>query len=172
MKRLLAFSLIAILAVLASCAGMQPVSEKDLIIQRIIEVPDFTKDQIYNQTKIWIAENFRSAKAVIEHDDKESGTLIGNGIIKYPCEGLELLAKDDWKVHFTMRVDIKDGKFRQTFSNLRISWPARRDSLGYHKAYEGPVATQGDLNKIKPKLLKMGDQIANAIKKSKGETKW
>ena len=168
MKRFLSFSLIAILAVLASCAGLQPISEKDLIIQRIIEVPDFTKDQIYNQIKIWIAENFRSAKAVIEHDDKESGALIGNGIVKYPCEGAECLVKYDWKVHFTMRVDIKDGKFRQTFSNLSISWPASRNS----PAYEGPVATQSDLNKIKPKLLKMGDQIANAIKKSKGETKW
>jgi hypothetical protein len=130
------------------------------------------KDKIYRQTKIWIAENFRSAKAVTEYDDKEQGTIIGNGNIKYPCAGLDCVAKHDWSVHFTMRVDTKDEKFRLTFSNLRISWPPRVDSLGYHSAYEGPINLMSNLNVIKPKLLEFGDQIASSITGSKGKETW
>ena len=157
---------------LIGCAGLQQVKQEDLTIQRVVEVSDYTKHQVYDQCKIWIAENFRSAKAVIEHDDRENCTLIGNGIIKYPCSGIECIAKSDWKVHFTMRIDTKDGKFRQTFSNLQLSWPARVDSLGYHAPHQGPIVTQGDLNTVKPKLLEMGDQIQAAMTKPKLKSDW
>ena len=160
------------LIALVGCAGMEQASESDLTIQGVVKVPGFKKDQIYNQVKIYIAENFKSAKAVIEHDDKESGTLIGNGIIKYPCEGFDCVAKGDWKVHFTMRVDTKDEKFRVTFSNLMLSWPARYDSLGYHKAHEGPVWQRSEAKKIRPELLRIAVQIKAYIKDSKGKDDW
>ena len=82
------------------------------------------------------------------------------------------MAKNDWKVHFTMRVDTKDEKFRVTFSNLILSWPARQDSLGYHKAHEGPVWQKGDVQKIRPELLKIAAQIKESIVDSKTKEKW
>jgi len=172
MKRLFSVGVILFLVALIGCAGLQPVKQEDLTIQQVVEVPGFTKYQIYDYCKIWVAENFRSAKAVIEHDDRENCCLIGNGIVKYPCHGLECIAKHDWEVHFTMRIDTKDGKFRQTFSNLQLSWPARVDSLGYHPAHRGPIATQGDLAKVKPALLEMTNQIKFAIGTEKKEADW
>jgi hypothetical protein len=172
MKKLFSFGLMLFLVALIGCAGVQPVKQEDLTIKQVVEVPGFTKHQIYDCCKIWVAENFRSAKAVIEHDDRENCCLIGNGIIKYPCHGLECIAKGDWQVHFTMRIDTKDGKFRQTFSNLQLSWPARMDSLGYHSAYRGPINTQGDLDRIKPALLEMANQIKFAMGQEKVKEDW
>jgi hypothetical protein len=166
------FSIMALLIILSGCTGMQPVTEKDTSFSRIVNIPGIKKDKIYGQAKIWVAENFRSAKAVTEYDDKEKGTIIGNGNMKYPCEGIECIAKNDWRVHFTMRVDTKDEKFRLTFTNLRLSWPARVDSLGYHSAYEGSINQMSDVNKIKPKLLGFGDQIASSITGSKQTDNW
>ena len=165
--------LILSLAILASCAGMEKAPESELTIQKVFEVPSFSEDQIYNQIKIWVAQNFQSAKAVIEHDDKQGGTLIGNGIIKYPCKGLGCVAKGDWKVHFTMRVDVKNEKFRLTFMNLFLSWPSSYNrTFGYQKGKEVPVWQQGDVNAIRPELLKFGDQIAISLKSSKQKDNW
>lgn len=164
---------IVLLISLVGCAGMEQASESELTIQGVVKVSGFTKDQIYNQVKIYIAENFKSAKAVIEHDDKESGTLIGNGIINYPCGGLDCVGKGDWKVHFTMRVDTKDEKFRATFSNLILSWPSSYNStFGYQKGKEVPVWQKGDVQKIRPELLKIAAKIKESIVNSKTKEKW
>jgi len=158
--------------VLGGCAGMQPVAEADRTFERVVEAPNHTKDQIYTSTKIWIAENFKSAKSVIELDSKEDGIIIGNGIIQYPCSGIDCLAKSDWKVPFTMRVDMKDQKFKISFSNIKLSWPASYSSGISSPAYDGPVNSQGDMDAIKPALLKFGDEILASINSSKSKSDW
>lgn len=65
-----ACAVVVLVALLAGCAGMQPVTEADRTFEGSFEAPGATKDQIYNATKVWIAENFRSAKAVIEYDNQ------------------------------------------------------------------------------------------------------
>ena len=158
----------AILA-LNGCTSVQPIIESDRTFERVVNAPGYKKEQIYNSTKIWIAENFKSAKAVIELDSKEEGILIGNGIIKYPCDGMECLAKSDWKVPFTMRVDIKDQKFKISFSNIKLSWPASSSSGIISPAYDGPINLQDDMNKIKPVLLKFADDIMTSMNSNKND---
>ena len=158
--------------VLSGCAGMQPVAEADRTFDRIVEVPGHSRDQIYSSTKIWIAENFKSAKSVIELDSKEDGMIIGNGIIQYPCSRMDCLAKSDWTVPFTMRVDMKDQKLRISFSNIKLSWPATYNSGISSPAYDGPVNSQGDMNLIKPALLKFGDEMLASINSNKINSNW
>ena len=158
---------------LVGCAGIKPIPESERTFQQVVEAPGFTKNQIYSQVKIWIAENFKSAKSVIEHDDSEAGTLIGNGTIDYPCKGIDYISKGNWKVHFTMRVDVKEGKFRQTFSNLILSMPSSYSStFGYQKGTKVPVSQQGDIDRIKPRLLGFGHEIAISLTISKTKEDW
>lgn len=151
----LIFSMIPLF--LAGCAGLQPITDADLTFERIVEAPGYSKEQIFNGTKIWIAENFRSAKAVLEYESKDTGTLIGNGTIPYQCSGsgLECMAWAGVEVRFTMRVDIKDQKFRLTFSNLPIRY-----------------RTQSDIDMVRSKLLKFGDQLLSSFGKDKGKSDW
>jgi len=168
---ILIFTLIPLIT--SGCVGLQPVADSERSFERVFEAHGHTKEQIFNGTKIWIAENFKSAKAVLEFENKEDGTLIGNGIIPYPCSGLECIAKSDWKVPFTMRVDIKDQKFRLTFSNLHLSWPASYNStFGAQPAHDGPIARQSDIDAIKPELLKLGDQLLLSFSKEKNKSNW
>ena len=173
MKKLCSLIFLMLLITLVGCAGMQQAPASELEFQRIVKVPGFSKDKIYNATKIWIAENFRSAKAVIEHDDKEGGTLIGNGNIQYPCRGVECVAKGNWKVHFKMRVDVKDDKFRLTFTTLRMTAPPSYSTNGVSSGgLDAPVRMQGDVNVIKPELLKFGDEIAASFNSIKKQDNW
>ncbi|MCP3943533.1 MAG: DUF4468 domain-containing protein [Desulfobacteraceae bacterium] len=158
---------------LVGCAGLQPVTDTNRIFQRVIQAPGYSKEQIFNGTKIWIAENFNSAKAVIEYENKDDWTIIGNGIIPYPCTGFDCVAKMNWKVPFTMRVDIKDQKFRLTFSNIHLSWPPSYNAtFGAQPGYNGPVRTQGDLDAIKPKFLKFGDALLASFKTNRQKSDW
>lgn len=162
-------AIFGVVLVMSGCASMQPVAETDRTFERVMMAPSHSKDQIYISTKIWIAENFKSAKSVIELDSKEEGIIIGNGIIQYPCSGMECLGKGDWKVPFTMRVDMKDQKFKISFSNIKLSWPASYSSGIFNPAYDGPVNSQGDMQVIKPALLKFGDEILASINSSKSD---
>lgn len=148
-----------LILLLAGCAGMQPIKPEEKTFTGIFEAPGFTKDQIYDSTNIWIAENFYSARSVIEYQNKNEGVIIGSAITDYPCDGVGCAFKADWDLAFTMRADIKDSKFKLTFSNLQHS-----DGL--------PIQYSGDLLHIKSKLLSYGDSIAGTVKKNAGSKDW
>lgn len=151
--------------IMSGCAGQelyQPISESDRTFERVVEAPGYSKEEIYTSTKIWIAENFNSAKSVIEIDSEKDGLIIGNGMIQYPCEGTNCFVKGDWKVPFTMRVDMKDERFKLSFINIQLSWPG----------YDGPVNAQADMDAIKPALLEFGDEILASMKASENSDDW
>jgi hypothetical protein len=147
-------------------------TDEDRRIEQVYEVPGHTRDQIYSAARMWIAENFKSAKAVIEYENKEEGTLIGNGIIQYPCSGFSCVLKEDWTVPFTMRVETKEGRFRVTFTNIHLAWPARYSSGISTAASDFPVRRQKDIEIIRPKLLEMGEAVKAAVIRNENSSNW
>jgi hypothetical protein len=164
------------LAILSGCtglAGLEEAPESEKTFERIVDAPGFSKDKIFESTKIWVAQNFRSAKAVMEYENKEAGRIIGNGVIDYPCSGMECLGKSNWKVLFTMQVDIKEQKFKLTFTNLVLSVPPTYNgTFGVQSGFERPVWQKGDFNSIRPVLLKFGDRLAASIQNTKARENW
>ncbi|MBC3934720.1 DUF4468 domain-containing protein [Undibacterium sp. CY7W] len=156
---------------LPECHAAQPLPDSETTVVRIVDASTLSKEKIFTGTKIWIAENFRSAKAVLEYESKDDGILIGNGSMNFPTSGaMELAIKGDWLVQFTMRVDIKEEKFRLSFINITISTPAKATSGGgVLPAYSGPVWNQADMQKIKVKLEGFGDSILNSVTSSKAK---
>jgi hypothetical protein len=82
-----------------------------LIIQKIIS-SEKTKNQIFDSCMEWITKNFRSAKAVIQYQDKNEGKIICKGytVIKY---GMGIPAD----TYFTLSIEMKDNKARITFED-------------------------------------------------------
>jgi len=149
------------------CVGTKPIPESEKgPIEYVIEVQGFEKNYIYDTIRMWIAENFKSAKAVIEYTNKENGTIIGNGSMEYLCQGMECFAIAynglTSSAFFTMRVDIKDNKIRLIFMNLRYS-------IGGH-----PYQPFSEKARIahKPKFLAFGDEIKLYIEQDNKEKDW
>ena len=146
--------LLAATATLAGCATIETVNTSQEQVAKVYAVPSANKLKIYSTSKQWIAENFRSAKAVLEYDSKDEGTIIGNGSIAYPCDSamaLDCMAKAGWTVQFTMRMDIKDERFRLNFTNISLAWPG----------YAGQaVMVKSDFERASVQLLDLGDKIA------------
>lgn len=163
------FYLIVMSLILTGCAGMETIPDTDRTFFRVVDMQGMSKDQIFNGSREWIAENFKSSKKVIEYEDKASGVIIGNGIISYPCAGgMDCFAKGDWQIPFTMRIDTKDSKFRITFSDISLIMPPSPGFAGF----EGLVRQKGDMEVIRPKLLSFGDEIGTYMKKGKASSDW
>jgi hypothetical protein len=104
-----------------------------IVVQKVIEAPGVSKDEIFRKSDIWLAQNLRVSKAVTEYDRKarpvlayanrKEGILIGNGDIFYPVTGISEGYKADREVSFTVREDIKGGRARLTFTNLAVYIP-------------------------------------------------
>lgn len=154
-------------------AAAADLTEEQRTIVQVFDAPDVDKVEIFRGGRKWIAENFRSAKAVIEYESAADGTIIGKGFIPYPCASAwECVGKPDWKVPFTLRFEAKDERFRLTFTDIRIQWPARFANGVTQPAFDGPVRTQKDMDKIRPQLLLMGKGIQASMTASASSDNW
>lgn len=117
MRRLL---LVAILF-LTGCASVTStvLTENNTKYQQIIEVPGQGKDVIYERSRVWIAQTFKSAKDVIQYESKDEGVIIIKGAVHNPFSGAMAFAPNIY-LTFTMKEDIKDGRARATFDNILI----------------------------------------------------
>lgn len=136
-------------------------SEEDKTIQEIYEVPGADKAKILGSAKAWIAENFRSARSVIDHEDLAEGLLLAKPVIPYPCSGFNCIAKGDWLVSFTMRMDIKDERYRLTFTNVLLHIPAPT-----------VIGQKSEYQVIRPKLLAIGEGIKATVLTPKSKADW
>lgn len=177
MKRSTVIGLVAAAAALLACVQAsakrpEPLTEADRTVVQVFEAPGYTKDQVYSAARMWIAQNFKSAKAVIEYENKDEGVIIGNGNMAYPCSGMKCMLTSDWRVPFTMKVETKEGRLRLTFTNIHLAWPPRYSSGISSPAHDGPVQNRKDLDAIRPRLLELGDQIVASMGQVKASEDW
>lgn len=110
---------VVILFFVLSMSGFANAAKEPLAdIESVHVVDGIEKQKIYTASKMWIADQFKSAQDVIQFDDKESGTIIAKGIAEFPCTGMWCLAMKDYWLRFTIRIDTKDGKFKTLYSDL------------------------------------------------------
>ena len=86
---------------------------------QVVEVPGASKKSLYLQAKLWFTNTFKSANAVIQLDDAEAGTIVGKGIATIYITILG--HTNEVLMPLTIRIDVKDGKFRYQFYDIMYS---------------------------------------------------
>lgn len=170
MKKILCTALI----ILTGCAGQayQTATQTELNPSQVFDSQGNSKDKIYSSAKMWIAENFKSAKSVIEYDNPSDGVIIGNGRIPYPCEGMECMGKGLWMVDFTMKIEAKDNRFKTSFSNLTLELPMTTGTYSVAYTEKVPVSKSSDASRINLKLLNFGNEIKQYINRGSSSSSW
>lgn len=103
-------------SMIVGCAGTyEQIPPEQARFEQVCNTPGLAKDKVYDKTLQWISRNFKSAKSVIEYQDRNAGTIIGNGRTNFG-NFVEI------PVSFTMEITIKDGKYRVVFDNLVAWW--------------------------------------------------
>lgn len=91
--------------------GQQLLPEKDgKVVYEEVDSVTAPKDELYQRSKIWLVNSFKSAKEVIQIDDKGSGQIIGKGNFDYPITVIFETAM--WTCYFSVQIDCRDNKAR------------------------------------------------------------
>ena len=148
------YSILCVLVLFISgCGGYgRAVSPYELESLTVYDVPNLKKDEIFERSKIWIAKTFKSAKAVIEYEDKETGVIVGNGAVT--CHANAGLA--EFNVLFTLEEEIKDGKIRIKINNVHT-----QRGIKFYEAYK-----QEAMAKIEALKQDLHDYLLQASNKS------
>jgi len=88
----------------------------NITYQRIVEVADMKKDEIYNRVMSYFVYNYASGKSVIQTQDKDAGLIVVKGIYFKAYSGPVLFSMFTCSTWHVIRIDVKDGKARITLS--------------------------------------------------------
>jgi len=97
-----------------------PSKDGQVIYSEVINVDStLTKDKLYLNAKTWFVTTYKSAKDVIQLDSKEDGQIIGKGIFHeiWKVSGI-LGVVYDVSVSHTVKITVKDGKYKYEISDL------------------------------------------------------
>jgi hypothetical protein len=165
---------------LMGCAHNSTIPAEQLVVQKVVEAPGLSKEQIFEMSKIWIARTFLQPaggfaadnwpRTVIQYEDEGKGTLVASSSILYPFRNYSAdTYKEGWEVRFIMAEDVKDGKALLTFSNLVMYVPTT--ICGYYsnnftKSYQKEL-TADEMEKVKPIFLSLPDRLESFLKDEK-----
>lgn len=153
---------------LTGCAGMGEAIDRNKPIEMVFSLPGITKEQAFSATRAWVAETFVSSKTVTDDTDKEAGRIILKGRVPRPCEGaMDCMTYGSNLIGFTLRVDIKDGKLKTTYTNLTTISPPTRGGLTTlgSPEQENSIFMQNDQTAAQKALKTLSEQLVVSIKK-------
>lgn len=96
-------------------SGLTLDKNQSLTYQEVIEVPGKTKQQLYVALNYWATATFKDHQA-ITLNDKEAGCIILSSTIDNIVEHMGTLNKYSVSITPVVRLDIKDGKVRVTYT--------------------------------------------------------
>ncbi|HVW96509.1 MAG TPA: DUF4468 domain-containing protein [Mucilaginibacter sp.] len=113
MKHLtIAFVLVILcLSVKAQDYKFEMTNDSLIVSKNVVSLQDTqnTKSHLYKNAKIWIANEFRSLKDVVQIDDPESGHIIG--------KGSTLCTNGMLRFNYTFDIMVKDQKYQMIIKN-------------------------------------------------------
>lgn len=99
------------------CQPVFPLNtEKEVEFSNVIQIDSSDKNELFNNSKLWVVKNFKSANDVIQFENIDQGTIIGKGNFSIKSTGLGFAGtvhKDhSGIITFTFEISNKDNKTR------------------------------------------------------------
>lgn len=95
-----------------------PVTNGVLKYEAVVEAPGMSSEKLFQNAKLWFLESFQSTKDVISFEDDRLGAIAGNGIFTIYSEFMG--RPIDRQVYFSVRIEVKENRFRYSISDLTI----------------------------------------------------
>ena len=149
----------AILLSVSACKATQPYTP--VVVTNVVEV-EKSQSEIYNKARQWFSEYFVSGESVIDYEDASTGTIIGNGVADIGTDPFGLIK---YKIHYSIRVDTKDGKFKTEY---KINKHTNSDSS--NGTYNVANVSEGRSSQAKQEVDKITANLLNYL--NQGESSW
>jgi hypothetical protein len=150
-------------------AQIFPMVEGKVVYEQIDSVRS-TKEELFLRSKVWLVKSFKSAKSVIQLEDKDVRKLMGKGMDTYLLHyGMNQILVTGG-VYYTIQIDCRDNKAR-----IRIFDLEQGDMQGPSQAIE---VAQYWPRKVKPlveaqintRMLALLGTFKDGISKSASDT--
>ena len=100
-----------------------PIIDGKVVYTETISIDGISKEELYKRAKLFFADNYKSAKSVINFDD--SSDVRGTGTMSASYKG-GFMGPMYFTIKHSVGIKVKDGKFRYEISQLGIG-----NSQGY-----------------------------------------
>lgn len=110
MKKIILFAFLAMVTSTAFC--------QENLTWNVVDTVLKTKDVLYKDAKVLIANTWKSGKTVTQLDDKENGQLMIKGVLKTFITNMGMTMPGDVFYGYTMNFYFKDNKFKITLDNV------------------------------------------------------
>ncbi|MBX2969444.1 MAG: DUF4468 domain-containing protein [Cyclobacteriaceae bacterium] len=111
------FVIVTFLAAHTLVAQMPKDEETGLYIyQEVVELTGITQNDLYTRARKWFVNNYKSANAVLDMDDREAGMLIGKGYFEVRFQGGQR------KVYHQVQLEVKEGRYRFTINKFNLKF--------------------------------------------------
>lgn len=131
-------------------------ASEEEIIHQFIRNYDVSKEVIYERAHKWIAQNFNSAKSVIDYADKQAGTIVAKGMIPK----VDFYYVKNGILKFTLTMDIKEKKARYDYRFEVLNEEMKEQESEYHYQETHNVAQkifEGLTKNISDAIMKKDD---------------
>lgn len=82
----------------------------------VLQAPDMDANQIYDELLVWFTSTFVDANSVLVSKERERGLIVARGFIGETGKSTGVFARVFISVTPTIKIQIKDGKIRVTYS--------------------------------------------------------
>jgi hypothetical protein len=115
---------------------------KRITYSAVVQEPGASQGELYARAKLWFAGAFKSAKDVVQADEKEAGVVQGTGwqdvYIKV------ILSPTASKLWYTVKLAVKDGRYKYDISEFRL-----QEYSSTYNLNPQPYAAEGILIEVK-----------------------
>jgi hypothetical protein len=133
--------------------GVLPLQNGLVTFSDVVTADSVSQIDLYQNAKRWFVTTYKSAKDVIQLDDKETGEIIGKGVFK-----IDYFQRKP-SIYHTISIKVKDGRYKYTITDLSYS-----DVNGSTFNIEDfPSAWMGK-KKLYTNIAEEVEQIATSIK--------
>jgi hypothetical protein len=156
---------------LSGCLHQAVMPHEDMVLTKEIKVPGMTRDQMFDRSETWIYRHLYSDEGNILHTDRGAGVIVVRSTVEYPTAGrLDAIAKIQYTISFTMRVEVMEHELWVTFEDLMVNVPKnypvtrRWNFYEYTGGYSVPVTKRSDFEAAKKGLLDLADRLGSHLR--------
>lgn len=130
--------------VVASAVPLKPLpfapTTGKLLYTEVVQVPGVSQAELYARAKLWFANTFKSAKDVVQAEDKDAGIIQGTGFQDITVVSMGLPVRE--KLWYTIKIALKEGRYKYNITDFRVqNYPSQ-----YNLNPGEPVAAESYIN--------------------------
>jgi hypothetical protein len=102
---------------------IDPTSQR-ITYSEVVQQPGVSQAELYARAKLWFANTFKSAKDVVQAEDKDAGVMQGTGWQDIYIKSMGIPSAS--KLWYTVKLAAKEGRYRYEITEFRLqSYPSK-----------------------------------------------